>query len=433
MPDPATSFSFVHAADLHLDTPFSGVQAVAPGIARALRDASLAAFDAVVELALAREVAFVLIAGDVYDGAERGLRAQLHFRDGLARLSAAGISSFVVHGNHDPLESGWSALGNAWPEGVTVFGCESVDVVAVERDGVQLATVQGISYAQRDTTENLARRFSRPPGPGVHLGLLHCNVEGAPSGHANYAPCTLGDLRATRLDYLALGHVHERRVLAEGTGPGDPWVVYPGNTQARSPRHSETGAKGAYVVEVRDGRVLAPEFVACDRVRFAELACEISELSDLGELEAELRELAERAQRDAQSRSVIVRAAFTGRGGLHGDLSRPGVLDELLAHLRDRSPESEPFCWWDSIHDESIAPGEVEELLGRGDFAADLLEIVAAVEEEGADLEALIASIVGEAPRSLQLALDRLATEPQRRLALLGTARQLALDQLGEP
>src|SRR5271167_1437646 len=91
-------FTFVHSADLHLDTPFKGIGGTAPYVAKRLRDASLAAFDRLVELCLQRRAAFLVVAGDIYDGPERGLRAQLRFRDGLARLSDAGISSFVVHG-----------------------------------------------------------------------------------------------------------------------------------------------------------------------------------------------------------------------------------------------------------------------------------------------------------------------------------------------
>ena len=128
-------FSFVHAADLHLDTPFKGIGSTAPHVAEQLREASLAAFDSLVELCLERRVAFLVVAGDIYDGPERGLRAQLRFRDGLARLSSAGISSFVVHGNHDPVETGWSALGGPWPERVTVFGTGTVKAVPVEVDG----------------------------------------------------------------------------------------------------------------------------------------------------------------------------------------------------------------------------------------------------------------------------------------------------------
>src|SRR4249920_302718 len=97
-----TAFRFVHAADLHLDTPFEGLARTAPAVATALRDASLSAFDALVELALREQAAFLVVAGDIYDGAERGVRAQLRFLAGLRRLSDAGVQVLVVHGNHDP-------------------------------------------------------------------------------------------------------------------------------------------------------------------------------------------------------------------------------------------------------------------------------------------------------------------------------------------
>ncbi|MEX1265086.1 MAG: DNA repair exonuclease [Actinomycetota bacterium] len=129
------SFCFIHAADLHLDTPFQGIGQVTPWVADALRDASLEAFDALVELALNRNAAFVVFAGDIYDGAERGVRAQLRFKRGLERLSDAGIWSFVVHGNHDPIATGWSVIRSDWPELVKIFGSEIVDAVTVEKDG----------------------------------------------------------------------------------------------------------------------------------------------------------------------------------------------------------------------------------------------------------------------------------------------------------
>jgi len=191
----APDFSFVHAADLHLDTPFKGIGSTAPHVAEQLREASLAAFDSLVGLCLERRVAFLVVAGDIYDGPERGLRAQLRFRDGLARLSTAGIPSFVVHGNHDPVETGWSALGGPWPERVTVFGTGKVQAVPVESDGIPLATVQGISFAQRSERENLALKFAHSAGPGVQVGVLHCNVQGAASDYDDYSPCTLDDLR----------------------------------------------------------------------------------------------------------------------------------------------------------------------------------------------------------------------------------------------
>lgn len=426
----APDFCFVHAADLHLDTPFSGIGSVAPRVARELREASLAAFDTIIELALERDAAFLLVAGDVYDGAERGLRAQLRFRDGLARLADAGISSFVVHGNHDPLRTGWSAI-TTWPERVTIFGCDphQIQVVPLERSGEVIATVQGLSYAKAATTENLARHFTRPEGAGVHIGLLHCNVEGAAEGHANYSPCSLEDLRRTGLDYLALGHIHEHQVLARGGAEG-PWVVYPGNSQARSPRASEQGAKGAVVATVEDGAVREVELVPCDLVRFCTATLDISASSDLSGLATALVEAGRAEAERAEGRAAVLRGRLVGRGPLHHELGRQGVRDELLAALRDDAEGTSPLCWWDSLVVESAAPLERAALRTRGDFAADLLTLGEGLLGDPAAAEALLAEI-GAPPRAIARRLADLL-DAEGAAALIDAALERALACLGE-
>ena len=368
-------FSFVHAADLHLDTPFKGIGSTAPHVAAQLREASLAAFDALVDLCLHRHVAFLVIAGDIYDGPERGLRAQLRFRDGLARLSSAGIPSFVVHGNHDPVETGWSALNGPWPERVTVFGCKDVQAVSVEVDGRALATVQGISFAHRSERENLALRFAPKAGPGLQVGVLHCNVQGAASGYDDYSPCTLEELRSIGLDYWALGHVHTRLTLSGRKGSDEPWVVYSGNIQARSPKPSERGSKGAMVVHVRGGRIAEAEPVSCDVVRFDQVELDVAEVADLADLRARLVRASRECLESSDGRSLVVRAQLVGQGELYSDLRRPGSVGDLLVALREDFADDDPFCWWDSIDDRSRPVVDLDAARSGSDFAADLVAI----------------------------------------------------------
>jgi len=368
-------FRFVHAADLHLDTPFKGIGATAPFVAGRLREASLDAFDALVDLCLEREAAFLVIAGDIYDGPERGLRAQLRFRDGLARLSEAGVYSFVVHGNHDPVETGWSALSGPWPERVTVFGSRAVQAVRVELDGIPLATVQGISFAKRSESENLALGFAHKAGPGIQVGVLHCNVRGAATGYDDYSPCTLEDLIGIGLDYFALGHIHTRMILSGRNGADDPWVVYSGNLQARSPKPSERGPKGAVVVHVKAGRIAETESVSCDVVRFDQIELDVAEVADLAELRSKLQgEARERLER-ADGRSLVLRAELVGQGELHSDLRRPGSIEDLLVAVREDFAEHDPFCWWDCIDDRSRPAIDLEAARSGSDFAADLVAI----------------------------------------------------------
>ncbi|HLI44668.1 MAG TPA: DNA repair exonuclease [Acidimicrobiales bacterium] len=366
-------FCFVHAADLHLDTPFTGLSHTAPHVGAALREASLEAFDHLVQLCLDRGAAFLLLAGDVYDGPERGLRAQFRLKAGLERLAAAGIDTLVVHGNHDPVGEGWSALGSL-PERVHVFPPGQVSAVTLERDGEALATVQGVSYEQRVVTENLALRFAQQAGPGLQIGLLHCNVAGAPDGHASYSPCTLGDLHRIGLDYWALGHVHTATVMSGEPFANTPFVVYPGTLQARSPKPSERGPKGAAVVSVQGGRVASLEMVACDVVRFEELEIDVSASPTVEAVHDAVTAAASAVLTRIEGRALVARARLIGRSPAHPALARSGVREALVEQLREDWSLAEPFVWWDRLIDDSRPDLDLEAARSAGDFVADLLQ-----------------------------------------------------------
>src|SRR3990170_6276133 len=265
-----TAFRFVHTADLHLDSPFVGIQEVDDRVASELREATFRTFDRIVELCLERRADFLLVAGDIYDGRDRSLRAQLRLRDGLKPLSEAGIPSFIVHGNHDPLDS-WAATLE-WPDRVHIFGGKSVTAQAVERNGETISHVYGISYPTQEVRKNLARRYQRTEDGPFAIGLLHCNV-GDDTGHEPYAPCSLADLVQPGMDYWALGHVHNHRILSGK----EPMIVYPGNPLGRNPR--ELGARGCYVVEVDETGHPTAEFIAVDTIRWLWESVPIGELS----------------------------------------------------------------------------------------------------------------------------------------------------------
>lgn len=325
-------FSFIHAADLHLDTPFTGLGLLRGDLGKALVDASLRAFDRIVERALEERVAFVVLAGDLYDGDERGLRAQLRLRDGLARLDRAGIRAFIVHGNHDPERGHYSAIAK-WPGGVHVFPPGRPTAVDVEIGGQHAARVHGISYGTRQERDNLALRFPVADG-GFHVGVLHANVGDAP-GHAPYSPCSLEDLRSRGFSYWALGHVHRRAVLSEA-----PHIVYPGNTQGRSFAPGELGDKGALVVDVEDGRVADLRPFATDTARFLIHRMDIKGMADLGDLHDALKACAESA-REAHGDVplLLLRGVLTGRGPLGATLRDEALRRNALEAAADASDD----------------------------------------------------------------------------------------------
>jgi DNA repair exonuclease SbcCD nuclease subunit len=377
------AFRFVHAADLHLDTPFNGLAATDELVAAALRDASLDAFDNLVQLAVEREAAFVLLAGDVYDGESRGVRAQLRFLKGLERLSATNIKVFVVHGNHDPV-GGWSAI-RQWPSGITIFGHSEVECHPVQSDGQTLANIYGISYARQDVSENLALRFHRRNGDGLHIGLLHCNLGNNPE-HASYSPCQVEDLARAGMDYWALGHIHHRP--AEHLR--NPWIVYPGNLQGRSPKPGECGPKGAVVVEADPAGVRSVEFVALDEARFVQSKLDIGRVADLAALRQALLDTADQLREEHGERLLLVRTVLSGSGEVHSDLTGKRI-DELLMELRAECGQRRPVLYWESIVDRTEPELDVSGIRNRGDFLAEVLRYSESLGTEEQHMQAFLA------------------------------------------
>lgn len=360
------AFRFLHTADLHLDSPFGGLAASAPPtVADAVRRATLGAWRRAVDLAVAERVDFVLVAGDVFDAEERTIRGQLAFVEGLRALEAAGIPSFVVTGNHDPI-GGWEP-SIAWPPSAHRFGAERVESRPVLRDGVEIARVHGISYGVRDVRENLAARFRREPGSPFAIGLLHANVGGQP-GHENYAPCSIGDLVASGLDYWALGHVHRPQVLRAAA----PAIVYAGNPQGRDP--GEVEPRGAMLVSVdRAGRPRV-ELRELDEIRWATWTVDVAGIADLDGLLARLAgDLEDRLR--AAGRPLIARVELTGFGRLHAELRQPDALRDLREHLVERFASRDPFAWLAELRD-ATRPEAARAITRAGDFLGELETVV---------------------------------------------------------
>ncbi len=416
-----SSFRFVHAADLHLDSPLRRLFNQAPEVATSLQSATFAAFDSIVALCLEKRVDALLIAGDIYNAAERSLGAQLHFIDGLRKLDAAGIRSFVCHGNHDPL-SGWEA-GLEFPPLVHRFTAE-VECVPVYPDAPASPVVCGVSYPRRTVRENLIPRFPAPQ-PGVYtIGLVHANV-GTDTGHEPYAPCTLEDLIDTRYDYWALGHVHTRAVLRDHS----PTIVYPGNPQAIQP--NEQGERGVYLVEVADDHRTELTFWPVDTVRWERLSISIGDLEGEQSL-IDAVESAVETKRDAiDDRSLVYRLSIVGRGSLHESVGRDRFCAAIEERLNELWVRERPFAFCERIDDRTLAPIDRDARREAGDFVGDLLRLVdglAGDDDALLDLQSELVDLFRHA-RAGRFLRDELPSQAEMR-TLLSAAEGIAVDLL---
>ena len=318
---------FVHAADLHLDSPFRGLAHAAPKLRDDLQAATLGAFERVVDHTIESKADFLVIAGDLYDSKDRSLRALVAFRRQMEKLAERDISVYIVHGNHDPL-NGWGSEFQL-PPNVTTFGGRA-NTEPVIRRGKEVARVTGVSYARERVTDNLAASMKAESGDTYSVALLHANV-GGQTGHADYAPATLDELTGAGFDYWALGHVHTRSVLA--TAPST--VVYPGNTQGRNAR--ESGPRGCYQVDVDRNGQSRLQFIDTSLVRWTHLDVSIQPHTRMDSLLDAMLEKGREAAAEFNG-PTVARCTLRGHGALHRDLQREDMADELREELNKTLP-----------------------------------------------------------------------------------------------
>ncbi|MUT66265.1 exonuclease SbcCD subunit D [Paenibacillus sp. NEAU-GSW1] len=364
-------FRFLHAADLHLDSPFRGMSKAPEQLREQLMASAFGALRALTDTAIRERVDFVVIAGDLYDGADRSLRAQLLLAKEWERLHEHGIAVFVIHGNHDPLNGSRADL--LLPSNVTVFGADRMECrPAYCRSGELAAFVYGVSYGTRHVTENLAAGYSIQETGPFHIAMLHGNVNGD-SSHDPYAPCTLDELVGGKgFDYWALGHIHTKQVLHQY-----PHVVYPGNIQGRNPR--EQGERGCYVVDVSASRAVQLTFVALDNIRWLETEVPIDGIRTVQELLYQLEDAALRLSLAGEGRSVMARLQITGRGPLHSRLADTIVVKTLLEQMQEsgQQPSGGVWTWIYSLEINTAAELHISELQQEDSFAGELARLAA--------------------------------------------------------
>ena len=324
------SFTFLHAADLHLDSPLRGLDDAAP--AKHIRDATRQALANLVKLALERQVAFVLLAGDLYDGDWKDWRTGQFLVQQLARLTREGIEIVAISGNHDAEQVLTKKLRIPG-----MLGARKAETIRL--NGAPVA-VHGQSFATQAITDNLALGYPGRVDGLFNIGLLHTAC--GSGEHANYAPCSVADLKRHGYDYWALGHVHTRSVLSR-----DPWVVFPGNIQGRHIK--EEGARGATLVTV-DGDRIALEHRALDVLRWLRLDVDVTGAAGQEAVLNRVRLALDRAVLEAEARMLAVRVTLVGDCPVHADLARSpdATLQEVRAVAAEVAGPDE--LWIEDVH-----------------------------------------------------------------------------------
>jgi len=268
--------SFIHAADLHLDSPFKGLANVPEEMFNQIKDSTFKALDQLVETAIRRRVDFILIAGDLFDNEKQSLKAQIYLKKAFETLKKQGINVYISYGNHDYIHGNQYPV--TYPDNVFVFPDETIRSFAYRKDNREIARIYGFSYMKRSVRENKACEYEiEKVDVPFHIAMLHGSIAGN-AEHDVYAPFERKELIEKDFDYWALGHIHKREILNE-----NPHIVYPGNIQGR--HRKETGEKGCYHVTLTKTSCDL-SFIPTHTILFHPLTVDVSECTEVHQTEA---------------------------------------------------------------------------------------------------------------------------------------------------
>ena len=309
--DPRARYRFVHATDLRLDAPVRGIALPPEPLRATLRDASLRAWQSLVELVVERDAAFLIVTGELFAGAPT-LRARVALRDGLERLRAHGAEVFIA-----PSGDAAAFAATPWLGSAIVFPAGSVSAVPVVRDGLCLATL----YGRSGESEWPPAIDSTVHGRGLSIGVL-----GAIPGRADEnAP-------EGRVAYWAVGR--------------------PPTTMPRT-----LGAKGCVVVDVEEDRIAHVAEASVDHVRFVSLEVDIDRCADLAAIRRRLARALAEAVEDSAARLVMAEGVLRGEMVRGIATDRLALETSLLTELRRDTPVASgarPAAWWVRVRAGSV-------------------------------------------------------------------------------
>lgn len=376
-----TDFRFIHAADIHLDSPLDHLRSLDAATAKLVATASRRAVERLVAAALEHQVAAVVIAGDLFDGPVRDASAALWVDSQFRKLTAAGIDVVLIRGNHDALSNASRSV--KWSSGVIELGAEKSTSHIIDRCGL---AIHGQSFGARAVYENIAAAYPEALPGYFNIGMLHTSLAGN-SGHDTYAPTTVDVLEGRGYDYWALGHIHLR---TEQSLSSRAWIGFSGNTQGRHVR--ETGPKGCYLVTVRDRQIAQTDFVATDSVRWFELPVDVGPIDSLADLGEMVCGACEGLLQNNGGRHLAVRVRFSGASKLHGQLATSVARHNITAMLADKMRECGTI-WLESVKVETQAERTAARM-GDLQLPLDTLrEMVADIRDEPALQKHLLKSL----------------------------------------
>lgn len=344
--------SFIHTADVHLDTPFTA--RFTPKQMQLRRKELMQTFQKIVRAAKSRD--FLFISGDLFDGQFVSAETLSFVKRCFAEIPDTHV--MIAAGNHDPMENGSAYAAEDWGKNVHIFSTqmEYIDFPELE------TRVHGISFQTSRQEQPLLKKLDLAPNR-YNILVMHGEIA-AEHSLGVYNPIWKSALADCGADYVALGHIHQTGGLQRS---GNAWYAYPGIPEGRG--FDEDGDRGYFDGEAEKGRVQLRWIPVCRR-HFWNLSVDVSGMEDgIQVLDEVTKTITQTGCQDD-----LFQIKLTGkiaRGLIHTELlEQQGKEQVFYLSVRD--------CTQMEYHAEDL----IKENTLRGEFEAAMLEKISQMPED---------------------------------------------------
>ena len=233
----------IHAADLHLDAPFSlfDVQK-----AQVRKNELRGSFASLVLFAKTEKADVVILSGDLFDS---GFVTKETTALMISQFASFPECRFVIApGNHDYISPRSPYKKELFPPNVYIFEDEKITRFSFPEIGVD---IYGFAYTSESYTENPLLQVIPMDRGRINILAAHADLG---ASHSKYCPLTVADISRSGFDYVALGHIHKGGEIGIS---GNTYYAYSGCLEGRS--FDECGMKGVILCEMtkQAGRLTA--------------------------------------------------------------------------------------------------------------------------------------------------------------------------------
>ena len=225
-----------HCADLHIGSQCCGIGNKGETRKHEIKNTFLKILD----VCHREKVELLLIAGDLFDDVNL---SSADVQDVKNALSKASFKVAISPGNHDPFTTD-SPYASQWPGNTVIFKNNKIECVELDDLKVRL---WGFAFKGSYEKQNFLKNVQVEKSDSViDICVMHGNISS--SDEDVYCPVKICDIEKSRMDYIALGHVHKRSDICRA---GETFYAYPGCPDGRG--FDETGDKGFYIGTVSKG------------------------------------------------------------------------------------------------------------------------------------------------------------------------------------